>query len=230
VSHLACIKAVLFDLHNTLAHKSDSVEFGQISEYLFSRGYEISPQQFEAAWSFVSFIDYPKYGYRGWRSYLSRIFWRLEAKVDETTLDHVVELFESRPYRLYSDVVKAVVRAKKQGFKTAIVTTIACFKFENAIQPIRNYFDFVMTGYEAGVDKPNPKMYLKVLEILGVKPCEAVMIGDEIPFDILLPKQLGINAILLDRGGRNKAESIDVSVCDLSEVIDFILSHFQKGA
>jgi putative hydrolase of the HAD superfamily len=227
---LAYIKAVLFDLHNTLVHKIDGVEFGQISEYLFSRGYEISPQQLEAAWSFVSFIDYPKYGYKDLRSYLSRIFWRLEAKVDERTLDHVVKLSESNPYQLYSDVVDAVVRAKKEGFKTAIVTTIAYFKFENVIQPIRNYFDFVMTGYEAGVDKSNPNMYLKVLEILGVKPCEAVMIGDEIPFDILLPKQLGINTILLDRKGRNKVEFADASVHDLNEAIDFISSHFQKGA
>ncbi|MCJ7423621.1 hypothetical protein MUP01_05055 [Candidatus Bathyarchaeota archaeon] len=55
--------------------------------------------------------------------------------------------------------------AKKSGFKTAIVTTIARFKFEKAIQPISKHIDFVMTGYEAGCDKSNPKMYLRVLEV-----------------------------------------------------------------
>jgi FMN phosphatase YigB (HAD superfamily) len=72
---LTWIKAILFDLHNTLVYKKDNVEFEEVSKYLFSKDYEISSQQFEAAWSFVSFIDYPKYGYKDWRSYLSRIFW-----------------------------------------------------------------------------------------------------------------------------------------------------------
>ena len=228
MSYLTWIKAILFDLHNTLVYKKDNVEFEEVSKYLFSKDYEISSQQFEAAWSFVSFIDYPKYGYKDWRSYLSRIFWRLNVKVDDKTLDQVIELFESTPYRLYPDAAEAVVKAKKHRFKTAIVTTIAHFKFEKAIEPIRNYIDFVMTGYEAGVDKSNPKMYLKVLEILNVEPCEAVMIGDEMLLDVLLPKRLGINAILLDRKGINKAGAVDAFVYNLNATMDFILSHRRK--
>jgi len=42
-------------------------------------------------------------------------------------------------------------------------------------------------------------MYRKILEILRVKPEEAVMIGDNIPIDIILPKKLGMKTILLNR-------------------------------
>jgi HAD superfamily hydrolase (TIGR01549 family) len=182
------IKAVLFDLYGTLAYVKNPVTHTEISEYLFSKGYEISPQQLKAAWTFVSFIDYPKYGYKNWRSYFSRILWRLKVKVNEETLSAIVKLLENKPYQLYPDAAGAVIKAKESGFKTAIVTTIAYFQFKKAIQPIRNYFDFIMTGYEAGCDKTNPKMYKKVLEILNVKPEEAVMIGDDVPIDIILPK------------------------------------------
>jgi len=65
------------------------------------------------------------------------------------------------------------------------VTTIAHFNFKKAVQPIRKCLDFIMTGYEARCDKSNPKMYQKVLEILNVKPEETVMIGDNVPIDIL---------------------------------------------
>jgi hypothetical protein len=51
VSYLTWIKAILFDLHNTLVYKKDNVEFEEVSKYLFSKDYEISSQQFEAAWS-----------------------------------------------------------------------------------------------------------------------------------------------------------------------------------
>jgi FMN phosphatase YigB (HAD superfamily) len=193
------VKATLFDLYGTLAHVKEKVTETAISDYLFSRGYEISEQQLKAAWGFVSFIDYPRYGYKSWRTYLSRIFWRLKVKVDEETLNAIVTLLESRPYQLYPDAAEAVIKAKRSGFETAIVTTIAYFQFKKAVQPIRNCLDFIMTGYEAGCDKSNPKMYRRLLDILAVKPNEAVMIGDDVPLDILLPRKLGINAILLDR-------------------------------
>ena len=224
------IKAVLFDLYGTLAYLKNPVTHTEISEYLFSKGYEVSPQQLKAAWTFVSFIDYPKYGYKNWRSYFSRILWRLKVKVNEETLSAIVKLLESKPYQLYPDVAGAVIKARENGFKSAIVTTIAYFQFKKAIQPIRNCFDFIMTGYEAGCDKTNPKMYRKVLEILNVKPEEAVMVGDDVPIDIILPKRLGINAILLSRERKNvERPQADAVINSLNEAVETIISKFGEN-
>jgi FMN phosphatase YigB (HAD superfamily) len=221
------MKAVLFDLYGTLAYVENPVDETEISEYLFSRGYEISPQQLKAARAFVSFVDYPKYGYKDWRSFFSRMLWRLEAKADEETLNTVIRLLESRPYQLYPDVAGAVIRAKESGFRTAIVTTIAYFQFKEAIQPIRNNFDFVMTGYEAGCDKSNPKMYRRLLEILNARPEEAVMIGDDVPIDIILPKKLGINAILLNREVKNvECPQADAVINNLNKAVETIIRKF----
>jgi len=224
------IKAVLFDLYGTLAYVENPVTETEISEHLFSKGYEVSPQQLKAARAFVSFIDYPKYGYKNWRSYFSKIFWRLKVKVNEETLNTIVGLLESKPYQLYPDVAGAVIKAKESGFKTAIVTTIACFQFKKAIQPIRNYFDFIMTGYEAGCDKTNPKMYRKVLEILNARPEEAVMIGDDAPIDIILPKKLGINAIFLNREGKNvECPQADAVINNLNKAVETIIRKFGEN-
>jgi len=217
-------------LHGTIAYVENPVTDNEISEYLFSKGYEVSPQQLKAAWAFVSFIDYPKHGYRNWRSYLSKIFWRLGVKVGTETLNTVVSLLEGKPYQLYPDVAEAVIKAKKHGLKTAIVTTIAFFQFKKAVQPIKKHFDFIMTGYEAGCDKTNPRMYRKVLEILNVKPEEAVMIGDDVPVDILLPKRLGMNAVLLKRDEKtSKCPQADAIVNNLKEAVDTIIRKFGNG-
>jgi len=224
------IKAVLFDLYGTLAYVENPVTETEISEHLFSKGYEVSPQQLKAAWTFVSFIDYPKYGYKNWRSYFSKIFWRLKVKVNEETLSAIVKLLESKPYQLYPDAAGAVIKARENGFKTAIVTTIAYFQFKKAIQPIRNCFDFIMTGYEAGCDKTNPKMYRKVLEILKARPEEAVMIGDDMPIDIILPKKLGINAILLNREGKNvECPQADAVINNLNKAVETIIRKFGEN-
>jgi HAD superfamily hydrolase (TIGR01549 family) len=225
VIRLAKIKATLFDLHGSLAYVENPIDEEEISGYLFGRSYEVSSQQLKAAWAFVAFIDYPKYGYKNWRSYFSRIFWRLKVKVDEKTLNEVVRLLEQRNiYQLYPDAAEAVIKAKKSGLKTAIVTTIAYFQFKKAVEPLRKYLDFIMTGFEAGCDKTNPKMYRRVLEILKVEPDEAAMIGDDIKVDILLPKRLGIHTILLDRKRQNsKCRAADAVANSLPEAIEIIL-------
>jgi len=218
------IKAVLFDLYGSLAHVENAISNEEISDFLLSRGYEISPQQLKASWMFVAFIDYPKYGYKSWRSYFSRILWRLKVRVDKETLNEVIKLLERNPYQLYPDAAEAVIKAKKNGLKTAIVTTIAYFQFKKAVEPIKKYFDFIMTGFEAGCDKTNPKMYKKTLETLKVTPFEAVMIGDDVEIDVMLPKKLGIHAILLDRGRRTQHNThADAVAGDLNEAIETVM-------
>jgi putative hydrolase of the HAD superfamily len=229
VSGLIKLKAVLFDMHGTLVYQDNPVTETEISEYLFNKGYEVSPQTLRAAWGFVAFIDYPKHGYGSWRTFFSRILWRLKVKVDKETLDSIVRLLESRPYKLYADAAEAVAEAKENGFKTATVTTIAKLQFKEALRPIWKCFDFVMTGYEAGCDKSNPKMYGKVLEVLKVKPYEAVMIGDDPQLDIALPRRLGINTILLDRERKNEGKLVDASVYDLNEAMETIIRKFGKS-
>ena len=67
------IRAVLFDLYGTLTYVENPVSDQEASDFLLSSGYEVSPQQFKASWAFVAFVDYPRYGYGGSRSFLRRV-------------------------------------------------------------------------------------------------------------------------------------------------------------
>ncbi len=217
------VKAVLFDLHGTLAYAENAVSDEEASDYLFSQGYEVSPQEFKAAWAFVAFIDYPRHGYASWRSFLKRVLWRLGVKVDDETLKGLATLFRRSEYKMYSDAAPAVVKAKEYGLRTATVTTIARFKFKKGLEPIKRYFDFVCTGYEAKCDKSNPKMYRKILETLRVKPQEAAVIGDDLQYDVSLPKKLGINTVLLDREMKNQGKTTPDAVAkDLNEALEIV--------
>lgn len=217
------LKAIFFDFHGTLAYPKTLVTDEEASNYLVTRGYEVYPQEFGAALYFVSFVDYPKHGYKTLSSFFNRVLCRLDVKVDKKTLDGLTRLFERRCYALYPDAKNAVIKAKEHGLKTAIVTTIAHFWFEKALHPIKNYFDVVMTGFEAGCEKTNPKMYRKTLKMLGVNPEEAVMIGDRVNIDVLLPKKLGIHAILLDREGKvREMLQADAVVKDLTDAVRIV--------
>jgi len=84
-----------------------------------------------------------------------------------------------------------------------------------------------MTGCEAECDKSNPKMYRRVLEFLDVKSEEAVMIGDNVYLDVLLPKKLGMKAILLNRSRKYvECEHADAIVDNLNQALEIIVNHF----
>lgn len=217
------LKAVLFDLHGTLAFMKDYVDNKEVSSLLVSRGYEVHPQELRSAWGFVVFIDYPKFGYDNYEAMLRKMFARLEVKIDDQTLKDVAKLYEKNVFELYSDAPGAVRRAKEFGLKTAIVTTTPRFWFEKDVKQILGCIDFVCTGYEAGCEKSNPKMYRTIIERFEVSPQEAIVVGDDIDLDILIPRKLGMKTILLNRSGESKdTPEPDAIVSNLDEAVEVV--------
>lgn len=219
------IEAVLFDWHGTLGYLRNPTNSGMVSEFLLKQGYEVYPQSLDAARHYVSMVDYPKHGYSSWQAHLRQVMLRLDVKVDAGTLEELAVLHEQHDtYTLFQDAAPAVKRAKELGLKTAIVTTIAGFVFQPAITSLQRYFNVIMTGYEAGCEKSNPKMHRQTLERLGVSAADAVMVGDEPLVDIMIPKKLGIHTIFLDREGRvsSKPVEADAKASTLTEAVAFI--------
>ena len=59
----------------------------------------------------------------------------------------------------------------------------------------------LLASDDLGVAKPRPECYRKALELLGVVPGEAVMIGDSFANDVAGPRRAGIAAVWLNREG-----------------------------
>jgi len=218
------IKAVCFDLYGTLAYVAEPVSDKSASDFLVSRGYDVYPQALAAAWQYVSFVDYPKYGYGDWSTLIQRVLKRLSINADKETLKGLTRLYENAKWTRFPDVEDAFEKAKKLGLRTAIVTTIARFEFKETLTPILAKIDVLADGYTFHCEKSNPKIYLKTLEALNVDASEAVMVGDDMDLDIRLPKRLGMKAILLDRTGQPLSQQsrweADSIVKNLNEAID----------
>ncbi|MEM3617220.1 MAG: HAD family hydrolase [Candidatus Bathyarchaeia archaeon] len=173
-----------------------------VSDFLVSRGYEVYPQALDAAWHYVSFVDYPKFGFESWEMWLKQVCNRLGVNVDNKTIKEWSSLYKEENWKLYPDVADAFNMAKMLGLKTAIVTSIAKFMYIKALKPILDKVDFLVDAFTFHCEKSNPKIYREALKTLKIRPEQAVMIGDEEDVDILLPKRLGMRAIFLDRAGK----------------------------
>ena len=199
------LKAIFFDLHDTLVYFEKPLNSEEASDFLLNHGYEVYPQSWDAASHYVAMVDYPKHGYGDRQSFLKQVLRRLDLQVDGDTLKKLAQLYDRRNrYRLFSDATPAVRKAKQLELKTAIVTTIPDFIFKSAIEPIREFIDTIMTGRLASCEKSNPSMHEQTLEKLNTVPGQAVMIGDELLVDIKIPKKLGMHTILLDRSNEFK--------------------------
>lgn len=65
---------------------------------------------------------------------------------------------------------------------------------------IGKYFDTVIASAEAGVSKPDLKIFKMAFEAAGCNPHEAVMIGDRLDNDIAPAKKLGMKTVWVRQG------------------------------
>lgn len=218
------LKAVVFDLFNTLGHFPHIVGDDAVSSFLVSRGYEVYPQTFKWAFGFTVFIDYPRYGFEDYESMFRKVFERLEMDADDEIIRELSSIYSESRFELFPEAVEAVRRAKTLSLKTAIATTTPKFWFQNNISPIIDHIDFICTGYEAGCEKSNPRIYRRILKALQVEPEEAVVIGDNIELDIRNPKSLGIRAIHINKDNNDDEKIADATVNNVLEAMNVVES------
>lgn len=94
-----------------------------------------------------------------------------------------------------ADVIKTL---KENNYLVAIVTSRlwestkqGLYKFD-----IAHMFDAVVSAEDTAVHKPDPAPCLICLEKLGVKPQEAIFVGDS-GFDVLCAKNAGVQSVLV---------------------------------
>jgi len=216
----------LFDLHGTLAYVKKPLDEARVSELLVSHGYEIHPQAFHAAMNFVSMVDHPRHGYKTDEAFLKQIVKRCGYNIDEDTLGKLVKLHRRIEWKLYLDAPRALKLAKQEGFKTGIITTIAKFRTARVLRTIVDNIDLHVDGFTYGCEKSDPRIYTKTMKDLGVRANETLMVGDELELDVILPRKLGMNALLLERNkvqGQN-VKAHDGVVTDLVEAVKFASS------
>ncbi|MFQ5876043.1 MAG: HAD family hydrolase, partial [Dehalococcoidia bacterium] len=98
------------------------------------------------------------------------------------------------------------------------------------LEPVMDKIDLVVDGHTFRCEKSNPRIYSKTLDALEVRAPEAVMIGDEVGLDVILPKGLGMRTILLERPGRVSAKGEiqpDAVVRDLNDAMDVVTTWLQ---
>jgi len=101
---------------------------------------------------------------------------------------------------LFPGVLETLKRLKKKGFKLGIIsnTSVSRHQMINALHSSRiaHLFDYHLYSSEPGVcPKPNPDIFLQALIQNGLRPQEAIYVGNRYYKDVLGAHNVGMHPI-----------------------------------
>jgi HAD superfamily hydrolase (TIGR01662 family) len=112
---------------------------------------------------------------------------------------------------------------RDQGYRIGLISNAADDRDVQTLidkAALRPYFEVILTSAAEGIRKPNPRIFHKALESLGVRPERAAMIGDTLGADILGAKNAGIYAIWITRRADSPANRDHLDTIQPDAVID----------
>jgi putative hydrolase of the HAD superfamily len=104
-------------------------------------------------------------------------------------------------FELYDDARPVLEELRGRGLQIGLLSNSArdldLFVAHHAL-----HVDAVLTSISHGKTKPHETIFRRMLELLGVQPAEAAMVGDTLEDDVEGARAVGMHALLVDREGR----------------------------
>jgi len=219
------IKAVLFDLDNTLidfmAFKRNCCS-AALKAMIFA-GLKIDKKRATK----ILFKLYDKYGIE-YNKIFQKFLQKTEGNIDYKILANGIIAYRKMKENYlvpYTGVKATLKKLKKKKYKLAIISDAPKIKaWERLVaMGIDSYFDAVVTKGNVKVQKPSSKIFRKALQLLKVKPKEAVMVGDRIERDIKGAKALGIRTVFARYGNKKvKKSGADYEIKKFDEILGIV--------
>jgi HAD superfamily hydrolase (TIGR01662 family) len=202
------LKAVLFDVDFTLARPGP--ELGPEGYLRVGRrhGVELDVSRHEAARAAAveTLQKHPDFRHDEeiWIEFTERIVLGMggtpaTARAIASEVERAWE--RSDNFDIYDDVEPVLEELRAQGLKIGFVS--------NGARDLREFVrhhgldaDVTVASRYHGKVKPDPTIFRKALDRLGVDPAEAAMVGDHVEDDIEGARALGMRAVLVDRENR----------------------------
>jgi len=114
----------------------------------------------------------------------------------------------------YYPEVTEVLSSLASDYKLIVASGTPLELLHCLLRDIKPYFVRIFSSVSHYRQLKSPDFYIRICEEMSVKPSRVIHVGDNWQFDFLNARQAGINALYLDRSGRDHQESLS----DLSQL------------
>jgi len=206
------IKVISFDVDGTLVREdfNDLIWRGEIP-LLYAQKNKMS---FEKAKRIVE-EEYNRVGEENPQWYDIN-FWIEHFKLNVSHED-IISKYESK-IEVYPDVIPALEKLKRK-YQLVVITMMPSEFLAPKLKKIGSYFNRAFSTLSDFKDLKTPRGYLKVCERLRLSPSYLLHIGDQWEFDYISPRQVNINAILIDRNNNKKGKWIIKDLRELERML-----------
>lgn len=195
------IKAVIFDLDNTLMDRDYTFRaFSKklINDYL---SHIQDQEKIRDILGYMRIADAD--GYREKRGFFEELVERLpwSEKPDVDVLYSYYKQHYMKETCLMKYAVEAIQACRDKGYKLGVLTNgLYEIQYGKVLHlGLEKYFDVILTSGEAGIKKPDRRIYEMMLERLGTSGEETVFVGDHPENDIWGSAQVGMRGVFLRR-------------------------------
>lgn len=222
-------KAVFFDFGGTLVSPLRD-GYPVFEDVMRSRGVRLDRPSYERAEAAVggslgSFL----YEYLGkspgfWDTYHARVLEYLGVVEETNELVQVLhDAFTSpRWHRPYPETTEVLDTIARRGVPMHVVSNNTELLPETLARlGWSGHFATVTFSQEAGVEKPDPRVFRLALDRAGRSPEEVVHVGDSWEADVVGARSAGIPAVWVDREGRDPGREVR-RVTDLRGVLSYL--------
>jgi putative hydrolase of the HAD superfamily len=104
---------------------------------------------------------------------------------------------------LFPDTLPTLSHLRSAGVKLVLITNGQAELQRRKIErfALADYFSVILVEGEFGLGKPDERVYLHVLEHLGIAAIDAWMVGDNLDWEVAAPQRLGMKGIWYDVEG-----------------------------
>lgn len=232
----ARVEAVLFDLGGTLVDERDYTGWTEFARHAFV---DVTLEEIRAAFHAVEReVDLVPIGppeeetrVEFWRRVLERAS---ERPVDPSSAQRFLDARSHAadpPLSLYSDVRRCLDRLRAGRRRLGVVSNS---QSESSVRRILDrvglvgYFERVVSSGSEGVSKPDPEIFLRALARLGVRPAQALYVGNLEHTDAIAAHRVGLHAVWLNRDGTGISEGTP-EITSLLEV-PLLLHEIESGS
>jgi putative hydrolase of the HAD superfamily len=202
------LRAVVFDVDFTLARPGPDLGPVGYRELGLRYGLDLDPARYEQARAaaLAEVKRHPELDHEEevWVLFTERVIVGMGGQGD--TYSAAVEMEQrwahSAHFELFDDALPALEFVRGIGLKIGLLSNSS----RNLDEFVAHHglaVDAVLTSFSHGKTKPHESIFLAVLDLLGVAPAEAVMVGDTLHEDVEGALAVGMRAVLLDRDGRH---------------------------
>ena len=220
------IKAVLFDLDNTLIDfmKMKRIASEQAASAMVDAGLDMNIERASRE-LFETYMEVGIESQSAFSEFLKRNQGRVDDKVLAAGINAYLKAKESF-LEPYSGVIPTLVQLIKKGYKLAIVTDAPRLKAWQRLHAmgIQHFFNVVVCLEDTGETKPGKLPFEKVLEELNLEPAEALMVGDWPERDIQGAKALRMKTAFARYGATSEVSDsgADYEIDDIRDILDIV--------